>query len=427
MLNIGDVITVKCVDVDFQGQGVAKHEGYIIFIKDLVYDEEAVIKLEKLNKKFGFGKVIKYLNKTSDRKDYLHELNSLNLYHLSDDAQKRWQEKITKDTFYKTFKEDVLLSYTIDSNNKTFYRNKSVFHIDSKNNYLFFGMYDNTNNIISANNFIIAKKEALQILNKINNAKLEFNKNLKHLVFRTNTIGETLVTIVSKNKNIVRLENLINIIKSFSFVVGITLNISHNDYQILGDKSIVLYGQNKITMNALNVEIPINDLSFFQINDLVYHETLKIINSYTPKNKTVIDAYSGVGTIGFNLYKNAKEVIMIENNEENTKQALAYINTHNINNVNVVQSDVIAGMEKISADILVVDPPRKGLDEAFIKIIKDKNFKSIIYMSCDVKTLVRDLYLLKDNYEITNMHCIKMFPQTTSTETLVILKNKKDK
>src|SRR5690606_27887967 len=147
------------------------------------------------------------------------------------------------------------------------------------------------------------------------------------------------------------------------------------------------------------------------------------ISKYITQNGVVIDGYSGVGSIGYSIGESAKKVIMIENNPENTKMARE-LKKHHKGSYEIIEGNVEKELRKVRGDIIILDPPRSGLDPKALPIIFEKKFKRIIYLSCELNTLQRDLKVLCNNYDINAIHAVRMFPQTTSIETLVILDKK---
>lgn len=424
MLTVGEKINVSCIDMDYKGDGVCRYENYVVFVENLVTGEEALVEITKVNKRFAESKVIKRLQKSSIRDREKSDLGSLDLFHITDLAQNDWQVKVTKDTLYKQLKKEVVLEDIIESKEKVKYRNKVVFHALKNVNTIQFGLYNLKHQLILINRFVLASDQISQLVESINEANLPAVKHLKHLVIRNNEKNEMLITLVMRYKNKRLVEDLVEHIKKNEQVVGITLNVSENDFEILGHKSYDLYGNNEIVMNLDTFEIAISDQSFFQVNTKVYLQSLEIIKKHLIKNAVVMDAYSGVGTISFYLHDVVNRIKMIDINEVNIRKAEDYIKKRHLHNIEVSNTNINDLTDFNGYDVVVLDPPRKGLDNNLITQLNEANLKQIIYMSCDIKTLARDLSLLQSTYDITNLYPIRMFPQTTNIETLAILKHK---
>lgn len=426
MLTVGDLIEVKVVDVDYNGQGVIKHEGYVIFVKGLLKDEVAKIKITKLRKNFGEGILFELVEKSKDR--FYHPqsiLGSCDLLHMSKDEQLMWQEKTTKETLLKIAGLSIDVEQTITDNHFFNYRNKSVFHVMDKP-YLSLGLYHKDDHrLIEVTSFILSDTKTNEILNHLNQHKIIVDsKVFKHVIIRTNPKGEALITIVSLQKKFKGLDKLITHLLKLNHIKGITLNLSLTDGEILGPESIVLYGENRLIEPLNDKEVYINDRSFFQVNHGVSMKVYELVHTHLLPHSTVLDAYSGVGSIGFYIEKKAKHVIMIESNKASHLMALETKDKYQLDHIDLVLNKTEEVIDQYSADVLIVDPPRNGLMPLLLQKLETNHFKQVFYLSCDAKTLARDLQTLTKLYKIDAVYPIRMFYHTTSLETLVILSKK---
>ncbi|MCD4826583.1 MAG: 23S rRNA (uracil(1939)-C(5))-methyltransferase RlmD [Acholeplasmataceae bacterium] len=425
MLTVGNVIKEKVVDVDYLGQGVIKHDGYVIFVPKLIEGELAKVEITKVKKNFCQGKVIEIIEESSDRSQEHSELDALNLYHMTPQRQIKWQEKTTIDTFRKIADMDVQLDETINDERYVNYRNKSVFHV-IEDSVLRLGLYDETkNNLIEVDTFILADETTNKILKFISDAKFKIEKNgLTHVVFRTNLEGKMLITFVAKKDQIRGITKISEALQIFNFIVGITYNVNRNHKVILGKESITLYGENIIRERLNGVDMLVNDRAFFQINLPVIQKAYQIIKDDLSDNDVVLDAYSGIGSIGYYIYDKVHKVIMVESNKQNINLAHEIRDQFGIKNVEIAYQRAELYEAKEPIDKVICDPPRNGLMPEFVDMLIKLKPKKIYYLSCDVKTLSRDINLLKEDYQIEVIHPIRMFYHTTSLETLVVLKQK---
>jgi 23S rRNA (uracil1939-C5)-methyltransferase len=424
MLTVGRQITIDVIDLDFKGQGVSRYEGYVIFTPGLLVGEQAIVEIEKIKKSFANANIVEILKVSKKRVHDSSMLGSIELYHLNVDEQIKWQEKVTRDTFSKIAHKDVELMPTITDNRFTHYRNKSVFHV-LEEPVIKVGMYLKNYLLTETQQFVLSDKVTNKFLNLINRSMIPVEKNvLKHVVFRTNEKEEILITFVSTKEEVKGLDLLVKRLSSHQEVNGITLNIKDHPKHILGSKSIVLYGTNVITQTLNQFELPINDRSFFQINFPVMKKTFQVIKEHLIKNVDVTEAYSGIGVIGLSLIDDVESLTMIESNHENILMAENILNQYHLENVSLVEARAEQIIEEYQSDVLIVDPPRQGLMPKLVEKIKHIDFKQIIYVSCDVKTLARDYQLLSELYDITSIYPIRMFHHTTSIETLMILNKK---
>jgi len=423
MLTVGDIIIAKVVDIDYQGQGVVKQDGYVIFVKGLLTDEEAKIKITSVRKSFGQAIVIEILKRSEHRVSHPQSiLGSCDLLHLSVAEQNKWQTRITYETLKKILGQELELEPIITDFKDKHYRNKSVFHVMDRP-YLTLGLYHKDQmRLVEISEFILADHKTNEILKLLNFNKIICDtKVLKHLVIRTNLNGEALVTLVATKKGFKGLDKIVQTLMKVEKIVGVTLNISTSPHAILGSDSLVIIGENAIIEPLKGIDIMINDRSFFQINLPVIEKVYEIIKSEIKPKSTLIDAYSGVGSIGYYLSNKASKVTMIESNKESYDMALSIKESHHLDHVEIINDLAEKALVDMTADYLIVDPPRNGLMPELLEILIDSHFKKIFYLSCDAKTLSRDLVKLTERYSISKVYPIQMFYHTTSLETLVIL------
>lgn len=425
-LKINDVITVKCLELDYKGHGVARYNDLVIFTEGLLKDEEAVIKITKVSKSFANAKVVEIIKEASNRKSKLHKLSALDFYHLNEADQLHWQIDNTVDTFKKI--ANIELEYknnVIANDNYLNYRNKNVFHVlPSKT--LTLGLYNSNNNQLTrVDEFELGNEVVNKALSYINNLdfKLDHLKdNLKHVVFRTNNVNELMIILVLKEK--AEIKEIINAFKVIDNVKSLYINISKSNKHILGTKSYLIEGSKYLIEDYGKIKLPFDDQSFLQINTDVAIEVYNTISKYIGKDEVVIDAYSGVGGIGLYIRDIASQVYLLENNASAALISNTIITNNNYENILVYPGDVLETIKELDANTLIVDPPRKGLDARFVETILAKDFEKIIYLSCNIKTQARDILNLNEKYEIVDFYPVKMFYQTTAIENLVILKKR---
>ena len=423
MLRENDSITVTAVDMDYKGNGVCKYDAQVIFVAGMLTNEIALVKIKEIRKSFAVGELVKLIKKSDARRDVDNlsaNLGSLDLIHLSDIDQVKWQEKTTIESFKKIGDIDVVLEETIQSSKTLYYRNKAVFHV-LESDILTLGLYNKEFKLERVDDFLLSDKLINKFVKLINNARIRIEDELYHIVFRVNGNNQILITLVATLPEFEGLDALIRLLRGCEEVVGITVNFKKNFKKILSEDSIVIWKNNLIEMEIDDLKIEINDRAFFQINSNIVSDLYNKIEKIVPKDSIVIDAFCGVGAIGFYLKDKAKRVYMIDNSQENINMATEMIVKNTVGNVEVILGDVEKELSEIEADVLIVDPPRNGLFDETKEVILKNEYKQLIYLSCDVKTLVRDINMLKDKYEIVNVIPIRMFPQTTSLETLVVL------
>ena len=426
MLTVGSIITGKVIDVDFKGQGVIKSDGYVIFAPRLLYDEVAKLKITKVKKSFCEAEVLEIIEKSKDRTRDFVNLDALDLYHMNIKKQHQWQIDITQQTLSKIADINVDIDEIIHDERDQYYRNKSVFHVIN-DDALRLGLYDRSKEtLIEIDHFVLSDLVTNKFLKILYDEPFCVERNkLKHVVFRTNQEGQILITFVANHPSVKGLDAVVERLKKETEVVGITLNINDSSKHILGRNSIELYNENVIIERLNSIDIPINDRSFFQINLPVIKKAYQIIKDDMKDKDVVLDAYSGIGSIGYYIVDKVSKVIMVESSEQSVLLANQIKEKYHFKKVDIYRQQAERFHEDIVFNKVIVDPPRNGLMPAFIDYLIERKPETIYYLSCDVKTLSRDLGLIKDMYDVSKVYPIRLFPHTTSLETLVIMNIKK--
>ncbi|RJX25271.1 MAG: 23S rRNA (uracil(1939)-C(5))-methyltransferase RlmD [Acholeplasma sp.] len=426
MLTVGSRIIGQAIDVDFLGQGVVKHEEYVIFVKSMLLSEVAEIEITSLKKRFAEAKIVSLIERSQKRKEIDVILESCDLLHMDDEEQLVWQKKITQETIKKIAGLDLSVGDTLSDHRFVHYRNKSVFHVLNEP-VLALGLYAlNNQSLVKTEDFILSDPLANRIVSTLHQAHIKIEEHsICHLAIRTNEKHQALVTIVSYMKTFRGLNHIVSVLKKMPEIIGITCNIKKDERHILSQESYLLYGEPTIFLSLGSWVYPVSDQSFFQINIPVIQMAYDLIKDHIKPKAKVIDAYSGVGSIGYYLLDQVSQMTFIEANPDAIKMALDIKYKHELTQVTILEGKVEEFIQETEGDVLIVDPPRFGLASELTKIIIDKAYEQIFYVSCDIKTLSRDLSLLNDRYEVKKVIPLRMFPQTTSLETLVIMELKK--
>lgn len=417
MIELNKEYQVKINDLDYKGDGITKIGETFIYVSGLLKDEEAIIKINKIGKGFAVGSLIKIIKESKNRISQTSDLGSLSLSHLSFNEQLNWQSNITKQTLEKVLNKEINVLSPITDNNEYNYRNKVVFHVLNKS-ALTLGLFSNNNKKLSViNDFILSNNNVNEIIKAINNANIPIETNvLNNFVFRNNSNNEILVTITSKKKSFKGLQAIIELLQQFNNVIGLTINIKVFKEKILSDKSYLIYGENLLNEGNLLL----NDQSFMQVNYGVMNLTYKTIKEHIIGNN-IVDTYAGIGSIGYSVYEEDINLTIIENTLANIKLAEQIKENNNYKNVEIIHANAEDVIKDFNANTVIIDPPRKGVMKSLIDEISNNKIERVIYLSCDMQTLARDLKIFSDNYEIDYVYPVKMFPQTNSFETLVIM------
>ena len=438
------IIKGKAIDLSSEGKGVVKYHNDIIFVDGLFPDEEADIEILYQRAGVYFGKV-KHLYRISKERiqpkcKICTSCGGCQYQQLDYKAQLKYKTKRVKEALSRIahVKQDVLPC--IGADNPYNYRNKiQVPFVKDKNGVVKFGFYkENTHIIMPIKECAIENKKAAPILWDIKLLLEEMNIPtynedngrgiLRYVLIRTSYhYDELMVVLVTTQMNFPGQRNFINeLVSRHPEITTIVENVnSRRTNVILGDKEKVLYGPDHIKDDILGLTFEISASSFFQINpEQVEKLYATALNLVTPnKEEVVLDAYSGVGTIGLIAARNAKRVISVEINKFAHKNAIENAKRNNIDNIEFACDDAgkfISNYDE-DIDVLIMDPPRSGSDETFLSTVINKQIKKVIYISCNPETLARDIAYLSKYYEVNYVQPVDMFPMTAHVETVVCL------
>ncbi len=433
-----DIFTGTCIDYTSEGLGVVKAEGFVFFIKDMLINEIALIKITKINKNIGFGFVDKYIRQSEERCNpkckIAHLCGGCQLQHMEYDHQLDFKTNRVKTAFERIAKLEVSVNDCAGAVNPYNYRNKVQVPVKNGfDNKAVVGYYrSHTNDIVEYDTCYtqsdveneIVKKMKIWI-NELNLTKIFRHILIKHS-FNTNDVMVVFIVSVKDAK----LKTLAEFVaKEFDNVKSVILNLNtRTDNVIMGDKEEILYGNKFITESLNDLVFNISSKSFYQINPVqtkyLYEKAIEFAN--LKSTDTLVDLYCGTGTIGLFAAKSVKKVIGIELINDAIKDAKVNAIKNNISNVEficgdaaVISTKLIQRNEKI--DVVVVDPPRKGLDIETIEAIKKMTPDRLVYVSCDVATCARDCAILSDMYKVEMIQPVDMFPQTTHVECVIQL------
>ena len=444
-LKKNDILELTFIDMSYEGKGVAKVDGYPIFVEGGITGETALVKLDRVEKKYAFGRITELLIPSQDRVHVKSKDLALNstipLQHVSYSRQLELKTKIVEDAFKKDpmFK-NVLVNHIIGAENEWHYRNKTQVPVRKVDDAMEIGVFKhNSHQLIPVNNFKINALGIDEIVVGIRDILVEFNEkpydarintgNIRHIIVRhgQNT-GEVMVILVTRSKSLFPQSKIVPAIAALSDnIVSIVHNVNPlKTAAIMGPESKVVYGKDTFKEVILDNTYEVTAESFLQVNtpqaEVLYQTLLDTLQ--LDGTEVVLDAYSGIGTISLSLAQRAKEVVGIEIVEEAVIVAVKNAEINEVSNISFIAGDVIEGIKELSLkpDVVVVDPPRKGLETSFIDDVIALSPEKIAYVSCNPATLVRDLKpFVSAGYNIDSVQPVDMFPQTTHIESIVLL------
>ncbi|MEC9485692.1 MAG: 23S rRNA (uracil(1939)-C(5))-methyltransferase RlmD [Candidatus Izemoplasma sp.] len=442
MVSKNEYYNVEFVDMTHDGMGVCKIDGFPIFVEKALKGEKAEIKVTKVNKSFGFGRLINVTHKSPFRKepicDYFAECGGCNLMHMDYQMQLDFKQFRVKETLRKLGKIETEVKSTEGMLNPYYYRNKTIMPYGEKDGNMIAGLYrKRSHDIIDMKKCSIAPKITSDIIRYLKNVFEELNIPaynednqtgvIRHVMIRNSyKYDDISVTIVTQTKDLPKkdiiLEKLTN---RYEEIVSVIHNINNKQTNVvLGKKSKVIFGEDYIRDEINGVFFKISHRSFYQINPLQTEEVYKKALEYAEltENDVVIDAFCGIGTIGLSAAKHVKTVLGVDVVKQAILDAKENAENNKINNAKFVAGraeKVINSWANYKVDTLFIDPPRKGVQKSFLETVKDMRIPKIVYISCNVSTLARDLnYLQCHGYEVEEVTPFDMFPQTTHIEVV---------
>ncbi len=450
ILEVGKKYTAECVDLNHDGMGVFKVNGFTVFALNSIIGEVALLEIEKVNSNYAQAKILEIKKKSKDRvtpicKQFL-ECGGCDLMHMKYSKQLEFKENMGKETLRRIGDlqtVDKVCEGIIGTDNDNYhYRNKVQIPFSKIGKKTVCGFYKKkTHFIIPLEECYIQPQTCNEIAKFVKNLANEYGIDgyvenqktgiLKHLLIRKNSFNEYMVILVTRSEKINCLDEVVKkITNRYPEVKSILLNIQEKDTNvILGSKTVVLYGKDELIDELLGYKFKLSHRSFFQINHNQTEKlylTVKEFASFN-KNDIVLDAYCGVGSIGITLSQSVKKVYGIEVVPEAVENAKENAKINGIDNITFYTGkveEVISDLKDINFDVVVVDPPRKGCDQSFIKTIIDNNIKKVVYVSCNVATLARDIKLLSDYYNVKRVKFVDMFPFSADVESVALLERK---
>ena len=447
-----DIVTLEIVDCGTDGEGIGKADGFTVFVKDAVIGDIVTAKIMKAKKNYGYGRLMEILKPSPYRVEPVcpsaRQCGGCQLQAVSYEEQKVFKEKKLRGHLERIggFR-DLPMEPMIGMDEPYHYRNKAQFPVGrNKEGRIITGFYAGRTHAIIENRDcalgIPQNKEILDIviahMEKYGIAPYDemTGKGLvRHIFVRYGFFtGELMVCLIINGQDLPHQKELIEKLREIPGMASISLNINKKRSNvILGDKVKTIWGQEYITDKIGDISYEISPLSFFQVNPKqtwkLYSKALEYADLHG--EETVWDLYCGIGTISLFLAQQAKFVRGVEIVPVAINDAKRNAQINNIENVEffVGKAEEVLPREYekngVYADVIVVDPPRKGCDEMLLKTILKMQPKRVVYVSCDSATLARDLRFLCDNgYELKKVCGVDQFPQTVHVETVVLLSRK---
>ena len=448
-----DLVTLEIEDCGIDGEGIGKADGFTVFVKDAVIGDTVTAKIIKAKKNYGYGRLMEVLKpspyRVEPKCEFARQCGGCQLQALSYDQQLVFKTNKVKGHLERIGGfTDIPMEPIIGMDELFHYRNKAQFPVGrNKEGKIVTGFYaGRTHNIIENRDCALGVAENKEVLDRVI-AHMEkygiepYNEAtgkglVRHVLIRYGYFTkEVMVCLILNGNKIPKEEQLVKSLCEIPGMTSITINVNkkHSNV-ILGEEIRLLWGQEYITDRIGDISYQISPLSFYQVNPMqtqkLYAKALEYADLHG--EETVWDLYCGIGTISLFLAQKAKfvrgvEIVpaAIENAKENAK-----LNGLENTEFFVGKAEEVLPREYkkngVYADVIVVDPPRKGCDETLLETMIEMNPDRIVYVSCDSATLARDLkYLCERGYELRKVCPVDQFGMTVHVETVVLLSQQK--
>ena len=448
-----DLVTLEIEDCGIDGEGIGKADGFTVFVKDAVIGDTVTAKIIKAKKNYGYGRLMEVLKpspyRVEPKCEFARQCGGCQLQALSYDQQLVFKTNKVKGHLERIGGfTDIPMEPIIGMDELFHYRNKAQFPVGrNKEGKIVTGFYaGRTHNIIENRDCALGVAENKEVLDRVI-AHMEkygiepYNEAtgkglVRHVLIRYGHFTkEVMVCLILNGNKLPKEEQLVKSLCEIPGMTSITINVNkkHSNV-ILGEEIRLLWGQEYITDRIGDISYQISPLSFYQVNPMqtqkLYAKALEYADLHG--EETVWDLYCGIGTISLFLAQKAKfvrgvEIVpaAIENAKENAK-----LNGLENTEFFVGKAEEVLPREYkkngVYADVIVVDPPRKGCDETLLETMVEMNPDRIVYVSCDSATLARDLkYLCERGYELRKVCPVDQFGMTVHVETVVLLSQQK--
>ncbi|MBQ4283622.1 MAG: 23S rRNA (uracil(1939)-C(5))-methyltransferase RlmD [Lachnospira sp.] len=475
MLKKDDVVVLTIEDIGTGGEGIGKVDGYTLFVKDAVIGDVVEAKVIKAKKSYGYGRLINIVTPSDKRVEprcpVARQCGGCQIQQMSYTAQLEYKQKLVGDNLSRIggLSEGTYEMCPIIGMEKPYnYRNKAQFPVGTdKNGKIVMGFYagrthyiiDNTDCCLGAeiNQNILETVRSYMQSNGVSAYDEENHTGLvRHVLIRTGFhTGQIMVCLVLNGKKLPNAESLVAALSAIEGMASVMINVNKERTNvILGQECLTLWGNPYIEDSICGIMYRISPLSFFQVNPVqtekLYNKALEFAG-LTGK-ETVWDLYCGIGSISLLMATKAKKVYGVEIVPQAIEDAKDNAVRNGISNAEFFvgkaeevvptfyedirkklekvgegseDAGLLATRESISPDVIVVDPPRKGCDEALLETIVKMAPERVVYVSCDPSTLARDLkYLVANGYEVKKVQPVDQFGHTVHVETVCLLSKK---
>lgn len=429
-----------------EGSGIGHFDGMAVFVGGAAAGDTVIAHIIKVKKTYAVGKTVKIIRRSDDRIapdcEAFPSCGGCAFRHISYDAELKMKRQRVEDAFSRLAKIDIKAEEIIGADSIDGYRNKAEYPVSFDGERLKIGFYAaRSHRIIDCGNCRLQPPVFAKIVkiiriwiaeNGISVYDAEKHKGLiRHIYLRQGAVTkEIMVCLVINGDTLPKADRLLENLLIIPEIKSVVININKDKTNvILGDTSKTVWGEDYIYDILCGVKIRLSPLSFYQVNhaqaEKLYSKAAEFAG--LQNTETVLDMYCGAGTIGLSMAERAKKIIGAEIIPEAVEDAKFNAELNGINNAeyycaDAAKASLMLKEKGVLAQVVILDPPRKGCDAELIKTVSGMSPERIVYVSCDPSTLARDCAVFKEfGYEVKRLAAVDMFPRTTHVETVVLM------
>ena len=439
---------VDIIDNGFEGEGIAKIDDFTIFIPSAIKGEKIRILIVKVLSSYAYGKIIEIIEKSPNRVEVdcptYKRCGGCDLRHINYEGTLNMKQNAVQNLVNKNLKTKIEVKPTWGMGNPYHYRNKLQFPVgEDKDGKPVIGVFANrTHEIIPIENCLIQNEKSVQIAKYVLDCIKKYNISvynektqtglIRHIIVKSSKCLDEYMVIIVINGDFLPFEKEFanDLYYACRQICSIFVNINKkNTNVILGNKNKLIYGRKYLEDYLGDFVFKISPLSFYQVNaiqaEAMYNYAVEAAK--ITRDDIVFDLYCGIGTISLFMSKHAKKVYGVEIVEQAIQMAKENAKSNEMENTEFIAGDTefiltdLIKNKKIIPDVVMVDPPRKGLDNTTINNILEIKPRRVVYISCNPASLVRDLAKMEDIYEIKSIQPFDMFPFSHHVENVVVL------
>ncbi|MGI6709885.1 MAG: 23S rRNA (uracil(1939)-C(5))-methyltransferase RlmD [Bacilli bacterium] len=449
-LKVDEIIFITIKRIGINGEGIGYYKRLAIFVDNALVGEEVEVKITNSYEKYAIAEIVKIKKISPSRVKpacpYYDKCGGCQMQHLEYEEQLKEKKNILIYSFerYLNGFNKIKINETIGMDEPYFYRNKTQLPIRHDGDKVVAGLYaKNTNKLVYIDECLVESKLVQKTFKAVLDALTKTNVDIYNPKFKQGLVRYVVVRGFEETKEVqvtlVIMELDSKILKAMKLIskienvksVNYCINTDLKGIEILNNQIVNVEGKTTIAGKLQDLSFDISPNSFFQLNTkqtLVLYEEIK--KAISPKgDEKILDCYCGIGSIGLFLASSVKEVRGIDNNKENIENAKNFAKKNSINNALFYFGNILPHLNAFNKsdyhpDVVIVDPPRKGLELNFINYLQKNKIKKIVYVSCNPSTLAKNLNHLQKDYIVRYIQPVDMFPQTSNVECVVLLERR---